>query len=270
MKNAPRFEFGKNWSNFAKRVDERHVLEAQRSLEILLGVQSLAGKSFLDIGCGSSLFTVAASRMGANVAAFDFDQASVETTQRLAKRFGVPVSSITRGDVLDEEFLATLGQHDVVYAWGVLHHTGRMWDAIANATHLVSAGGILAIAVYNDQGRISDAWRVVKRVYVASPRPLRPLLVAGIVIPFESALFARDVARMRPGDFIARWVDYKAKRGMSRIHDHVDWIGGYPFEVATPAGITAFVESHGLRRRSCRLHDGHRNNEFVFIKSTES
>jgi 2-polyprenyl-3-methyl-5-hydroxy-6-metoxy-1,4-benzoquinol methylase len=270
MRDAPRFEFGKNWSSFARNVDERHVVEAQRSLERLLGVSSLTGKRFLDIGCGSGLFTVAASRMGAHVVSFDFDPRSVATTQRLAERFKTPVQSVCRGDVLDDGFLAKLKQYDVVYAWGVLHHTGRMWDAIENAAGLVAPGGVLAIAIYNDQGRISKAWRAVKRAYVALPRPMRPLLVTGIVVPYEAILLFRDVFRLRPQDSMARWTAYKSKRGMSRIHDHVDWIGGYPFEVATPERITSFVELLGLSHQRTIRNRGRRNNEFVFRRPAES
>lgn len=266
MKGDRRFAFGRNWASFARRVEEDHLVEAQRSLEQLLNVSSLAGMRVLDIGCGSGLFTVAATRMGADVAAFDFDPESVATTKRLANRFDTRVHQIGRGDVLDDEFLSSLGQFDIVYSWGVLHHTGRKWDAIENAVGLVAPGGRLAIAIYNDQGFASRAWRVVKLTYVALPQPFQPLLVAGIVIPYELMLLARDVARFRPQDFVRRWTDYRWKRGMSRIHDHVDWIGGYPFEVATPERITAFVESHGLVLQRTTRSRGHGNNGFVFAK----
>lgn len=270
MKWDRRFAFGRNWASFAKKVDDGHLREAQRSLEQLLGRSSLTGKRALDVGCGSGLFAVAATRMGARVTAFDFDPESVETTKRLAHQFEIPVHHISRGDVLDRAFIATLGQYDIVYSWGVLHHTGRMWNAIGNTIGLVAPGGLLAIAIYNDQGFASRVWRVIKRTYVALPRWLQPLLVGSIVIPYELTLLARDVARLRPQDFMRRWTGYRSKRGMSRIHDHVDWIGGYPFEVATPERIITFVESHGLMLQRTIRNQGHGNNEFVFMRPVSS
>lgn len=261
-----RFAFGKNWQSFARRVDEDRLMEAEASLRNLFDVTSLKGRRFLDIGCGSGLFTVAASRLGAQVTAFDFDPDSVATTRALVQRLSSAVEGVTQGDVLDRTLLTELDRFDVVYSWGVLHHTGNMWQAIENAAEFTRPGGVLAIAIYNDQGRVSRIWRRVKQTYVRLPWALRPALILAIVLPYETSLLLQDLARRRPQDFVRRWSRYRHKRGMSRLHDHIDWIGGYPFEVARPQDIVDFLQARGFRHRKTLPASGRANNQFVFSR----
>lgn len=270
MSGGKRFAFGRNWRSFARHVDESRLFEAEASLRNLLGVMDLEGQSFLDVGCGSGLFTVAARRMGAQVTAFDFDADSVVTARELAARFDVHVEWLAQGDILDQNLLDELDRFDVVYSWGVLHHTGSMWQAIGNAGAFARPGGLFAIAIYNDEGFVSRVWSYVKRFYLWLPRPFRPLLVAAIVVPYETALLARDLARLRPKDFVKRWSRYSEKRGMSRLHDHIDWIGGYPFEVASPQQIVSFVETLGFEHLRTILATGRANNQFVFARRIAS
>ena len=131
---GPRFEFGKNWQRFLNTLDERRIAEAERSLREMLDVTDLAGKSFLDVGSGSGLFSLAARRLGARVCSFDLDPHSVACTAHAqgAVFRRRPAMEHLRGSVLDRSFLDQLGTFDVVYAWGVLHHTGAMWQAIGN------------------------------------------------------------------------------------------------------------------------------------------
>src|SRR5215210_5463757 len=172
LERGERFDFGGNWRRFLGVLDDERIAEAERSLRKMLGVESLAGRSFLDIGSGSGLFSLAAMRLGAErVHSFDLDRTSVACTSELRRRWypGDPRWTVEVGSVLDEEFVAALGQWDVVYSWGVLHHTGAMWRALELAAASVEAGGLLFVAIYNDQGRRTVRWRRVKRAYNSVP-----------------------------------------------------------------------------------------------------
>src|SRR5690242_2119540 len=172
-----RFEFGKNWAAFLSVLNDDRIAIARQSLSEKLG--SLQGKTFLDIGCGSGLFSLSAAKLGASrIVSIDFDPQSVACARELKRRYFPAMDSweIAQGSVLDDAFLATLGTFDVVYIWGVAHHTGNMWKALGNLPPLVGPGGQLYTAIYNDQGLRSRVWTAVKRLY-CSGTPGRWLVI---------------------------------------------------------------------------------------------
>src|SRR2546423_1085001 len=167
VKRGDRFEFGKNWRRFLSGLTDQPIESAESSLKSMLQVEDLRDQRFLDVGSGSGLFSLAARRLGANVHSFDYDPESVACTRELQSRhFPNDIFwKIEVGTVLNHDYLRQLGEFDIVYCWGVLHHTGAMWQALENITGLVGEGGKLFIALYNDQGFKSKAWRKVKRFY---------------------------------------------------------------------------------------------------------
>jgi len=257
-----RFSFGKNWRSFLPLIDDRRIAEAERAIRETLGRDSLIGWRVLDIGSGSGLSSLAFRRLGANVVSFDLDADCVECTQTLRDRFrgDDPDWEVLRGSVLDQDFMKRLGRFDLVYAWGVLHHTGRMWDAIARASERVAPEGVLLIAIYNDQGWRSRLWNHIKRAYCSS-RYKRAAIIAFFYPLFALYGVIRDVVNLRlPGEHMRRYVQ---QRGMSIVHDWRDWLGGYPFEVATPANIRHFLQERGFSQVREKLTRGWGCNEFV-------
>ncbi len=119
------------------------MLRAEQSLKEMLEVERLDGLRFLDAGSGSGLFSLAARRLGATVHSFDYDPQSVACTHELKRRYfpGDAAWMVEQGSVLDQDYLDHLGQFDIVYSWGVLHHTGAMWQALDNVARLVAPGG---------------------------------------------------------------------------------------------------------------------------------
>ena len=178
-----RFRFGENWARFLTVLDDARIADAEESLRDMLGVTDLRGRRFLDIGCGSGLFSLAARRLGAEVLSFDFDLQSVACTHELRRRYFPEDRAwrVEEGSVLDREYMERLGQFDVVYSWGVLHHTGAMWVAIENAiSRVATPQGTLFIAIYNDQGWKSHMWWLVKHTYNRLPKLLRPSFAIGV------------------------------------------------------------------------------------------
>ena len=132
ISQGKRFQFGANWEAFLRSLNDVRILEAEKSLKDMLCVDDLAGKRFLDIGSGSGLFSLAAKRLGAKVHSFDYDPKSVKCTEELKKRYYANDKywDIEEGSALDEKYLISLGKFDIVYSWGVLHHTGNMKKAL--------------------------------------------------------------------------------------------------------------------------------------------
>jgi len=259
-----RFEFGKNWSNFLSVVNEERIEQAVVSLRKLLGVDSLAGASFLDVGSGSGLFSLAAHRLGARVRSFDFDGSSVACTTEMRRRFASAGAewTVEQGSVLDHAYLSSIGQYDYVYSWGVLHHTGSMWAALDNVVDLMAPGGTLAIAIYNDQGVWSKRWTAIKRFYCSGT--FGKVVLCSTYIPARVAReLAADLFWLR--NPLTRYTQYGTERGMSVFYDMLDWLGGYPFEVAKPEEIFHFGRRHGLEMTNMTTAGGSVGcNEFVF------
>lgn len=259
-----RFAFGSNWLDFLATVDEVTIDEAQRSLRQMLGMESLLGMKFLDIGCGSGLFSLAARRLGATVHSFDYDEQSVQAAVELRRRYlpGGGGWTIESGSALDAQYLASLGQFDVVYSWGVLHHTGAMWKALEHALTPLSDNGTLFIAIYNDQGVKSTVWRMIKQGYNKLPEAVRVPYVLVVGSPIVAGSVVRALLTRRSP---SSWMKYRSTRGMSRWHDLVDWVGGYPFEVASADEIIQFFQKRGLTLLRKTTVGGKLGcNEFVF------
>ena len=264
-----RFEFGKNWSRFLELLDDTRIESAVDSLRQMLEVEDLSGKSFLDIGSGSGLFSLAARRLGARVHSFDYDPHSVACTTELRRRYFSNDSDwkIEEASALDADYVKSLGEFDVVYSWGVLHHTGEMWRALDNAQLPVKRGGKLFIAIYNDMGSRSRRWVWIKRTYNDLPRFLKSPFALATIAPQEAKSLLRSLVTLKPGEYVREWTQYDKNRGMSRWRDIIDWVGGYPYEVAKPEEIFDFYRARGFQLTKMKCGGvGLGCNEFVFIK----
>lgn len=237
---------------------------ARKSLQEMLGTRSLEGKSFLDIGSGSGLFSWAARSPGADVYSFDYDADSVACTRELKRRYfdNDDRWRIIQGSVLDGDFIASLPKVDIVYSWGVLHHTGNMWMALENALKPLSEEGLIFISLYNDQGPKSKYWLKVKKLY--NKGLLGKTAVQAVFIPRYIILpFIKDIILLR--NPLTRYREYKKERGMSRFHDFLDWWGGLPFEVASVEEVFHFFREKGFALRNIKtVNGGSGCNQFVF------
>ncbi|MEQ1642482.1 MAG: class I SAM-dependent methyltransferase [Pyrinomonadaceae bacterium] len=265
--SGERFEFGKNWSAFLAVLDDERIEQAEKSLKEMLEVDTLEGETFLDIGSGSGLFSLAARRLGATVHSFDFDSNSFACTQELRNRYFPNDASwrVEQGSALDADYVASLGKFDIVYSWGVLHHTGEMWRALENAIIPTTVGGKLFIALYNDTGSQARRWHWIKKTYCGLPALLKTPFAVLAILPDEMSKIANSILSLKPQQYIHSWTRYKNSRGMNRWHDIIDWVGGFPYEVATVDEIFDFYKQRGFNMTKVKSGGvGLGCNEFVF------
>ena len=238
MSRPVRFNFGDNWQAYAAGLTDEKITEADKGLRRLLQQQRLDGLRMIDIGCGSGVHALAAVRMGAQVTAIDIDPQSVATTQAVLQQHAPQGGwRVEERSILD---VPAREKYDIVYSWGVLHHTGRMWAAMDRAAAMVAPGGRLVIALYK-KTPCCGFWRGEKAVYSRLPRWARVPVTAGYAGAF---LLAKTVTGHNPLKYLK---NYKSQRGMSFWHDCVDWLGGYPYESAVPAEVQDWAARQGLR-----------------------
>lgn len=240
------FSFGDNWRSYLEHFTPERLDEARASILNLTGREDLKGCHFLDIGCGSGLFSLSAFTLGAKVTSVDIDHSSLECARSLKEKFeaGDDEWEVLEGSALDADFLSGLGDFDLVYSWGVLHHTGDMWKGLQNARERVSKDGTLVIALYNktDPLWISKVWKLIKCVYNAAPDWGRSMMMSGYSLAFCLLRFKGNLKA-----FKTYRDDYLKNRGMHYLHDVKDWLGGYPYEVASPEEIRSWSKEGGFQ-----------------------
>jgi 2-polyprenyl-3-methyl-5-hydroxy-6-metoxy-1,4-benzoquinol methylase len=266
------FAFGENWAAYASSITDHHLQQASAGMQRLLGGQ-LEGKRLLDIGCGSGLHSLAALKAGVReVLAVDLDPNSVATTQRTLSAFSPGGPFQTRlVSVFDLDEARVGGRFDIVYSWGVLHHTGDMKLALAKAAGMVAPGGVFAFALYRKTWAC-PFWKLEKRWYSRTTKD-RQQMARRL---YER--WFRFVGR-RYYDVDAYIANYSATRGMDFQTDIHDWLGGYPYESALPAEVDALLTRLGFsleKKLLChssetRVHGllGSGCDEYVYRRAVE-
>ena len=269
------FSFGKNWNDFLRhRFDSDTIAAAIRDTSDFLDRSELKELTFMDVGCGSGLFSYAAHAMGAqHITSFDIDPFSVQCCLTMKERAGSPQNwDVFQGSILDPETLRRLPAVDIVYSWGVLHHTGDMWTAIRNTAHFVKPGGHLFISIYNaleydslTRYRGSHGWLRLKRAYNRRGRIGKRAMEGWFA---GKDILASLVSFRNPLRQISQ---YKNKRGMSWWHDIVDWLGGYPYEFASAGEVFQFCRRElGLNLEKLKTTSSIGCNQFLFSRPTET
>ncbi len=236
-----RFAFGENWASYAQLVTQQQIDEAVGALHRLVG-DELNGKRFLDIGCGSGLHALAALRLGAvEVVAIDLDRKSVETTRKMLETHAAGKAwRVLERSVFDLD-ASDIGRFDVVYSWGVLHHTGDMHRALRIAATLVAPGGVFVFALYR-RTRLCRFWKLEKRWY-SGAGPFGQSVARSIFV----GLFRMVFPILNKRSFRQYVENYSGRRGMDFYHDVHDWLGGWPYESISASGVERFMGQIGMR-----------------------
>jgi 2-polyprenyl-3-methyl-5-hydroxy-6-metoxy-1,4-benzoquinol methylase len=141
------FDF--QWRELPLKPDEPRVGTGGSAAEAIcvytgLGRDWFAGKRVLDLGCGGGRFSLGFLELGADVTAVDQSQGGLAATRQLCERFGERLTT-RHVDLLS---WSEPDAFDLVFSYGVVHHTGNTYLAIDNAIQKVAPGGRLFLMVY--------------------------------------------------------------------------------------------------------------------------
>jgi 2-polyprenyl-3-methyl-5-hydroxy-6-metoxy-1,4-benzoquinol methylase len=264
MNEEKHYEFGENWEKFLGSIDDDSVEASMEALKSFFSLETFDNKTFLDIGCGSGLSSLSAIKMGAkSVTSFDYDLNSVNACKILRGNYSINNWDITIGNILDKEFVNNLSTYDIVYSWGVLHHTGSMYEAIKKSADLVKPGGLFMIGIYNKKTPFTEIMHKIKKRYCYSGYIVRGVIKYSYFC--LSALYKIIKVRRQ---FFKDIYNYKNKRGMNYWRDLDDWIGGYPYECATPEEIHTFVQTLEFELIKNKVGTSFSTvNQYLFIKN---
>lgn len=263
MNDDKRFEFGKNWHHYIeKNFSTERVNVSKQHMLSFLQRDNLNDITFLDIGCGSGLHSLAALQSGAKkIYGLDYDINSVKATQFIRNKVGEPSNwSVEQGSVLDEAYMSGLPQFDLVYSWGVLHHTGDVWTAMRIAAQRVKVDGLFYIALYSADVQKTpgpEFWLDIKRKYIASSTIKRRYMELWYVWRF-----CMNFSITKLPAFIRRARNHKHERGMNIFTDIRDWLGGWPMEFVWDKDAISFCEKMGFKLEN--IAAGEANTEFLF------
>jgi 2-polyprenyl-6-hydroxyphenyl methylase/3-demethylubiquinone-9 3-methyltransferase len=241
------FSFGENWQDYLLQVSEEDINRSQKEIVDLFGAENINNKTVIDIGCGSGIHSLVFLRLkAASVVSFDYDQKSVEASKILQKKYWDHANwKIVQASVLDKRFMDSLGRYDIVYSWGVLHHTGKMWEAVENCLDIVKPGGFFLLGIYGDVKNYQRDLKL-KQSYNAASGTVKKWMIYKRII---KKIIFMSLKLQNP----LQWNE-KRGRGMNYYNDLVDWLGGLPYEVASEDEVVRFFADRNfvLKRLNVR------------------
>lgn len=135
---------------------------------IFYSPQDVRGKSVLDAGCGTGIFSTIFARNGAaKVLGIDISEGSLETAKALKAKFHLENTDFKKQDMLalpfeDESF-------DIVWAWGTVHHTTDPFRAMCELTRVLKTGGSILLAVYT-RTKVTFLHEIIRKTLIRTPR----------------------------------------------------------------------------------------------------
>src|SRR5256714_1854469 len=156
-------------------------------MKAALGFDHYRGKRLLEIGCGTGTDLLQFARGGAEVTGVDLTPRSIEIARQRFAVYGC-AATFAIGDA--EQLAFPDERFDVVYAFGVLHHTPDTERAIAEVHRVLKGGGRAVVMLYHRASLYYWGGLMLKR-----------------------GIFGGELRRARPAEMMSRYVEHSDTAG---------------------------------------------------------
>lgn len=212
--------------------------------------EEIKGKTVLDAGCGTGVFSIIFARNGAaKVTGIDISPGSLGTARSLKEKFGLTNVEFREQDMLHLPCAAA--SFDIVWAWGTVHHTTDPLGAIAEFIRVLKPGGSLFLAIYK---RTNVTWmhEIIRKTMIRTPRwSWNVLAKAGAFVLTPVVLLFKRRQKSRKGEKLSELI--------------LDWYFVPIRHYYRPEEIQVFLERKNFKIEKYLAHSGRFNSSSNFI-----
>jgi ubiquinone/menaquinone biosynthesis C-methylase UbiE len=214
------------WTEYLPEVEA-----SENHWKIFYSGEEVKGKSVLDAGCGTGIFSIIFATNGAGrVTGIDISEGSLQTARGLKKKFNLENADFQKQDMLalpfsDESF-------DIVWAWGTVHHTTDPFRAITELLRILKPSGSILLAVYK-RTRLTFLHEIIRKTLLRAPRKTWKGLARVMAFFLSPVIF---LFKKRE----------KSRRGEKLEELIIDWYFVPIRHYYKPEEIRGFLEERGL------------------------
>ncbi len=212
--------------------------------------EEVKGKTVLDAGCGTGVFSIIFARNGAaKVTGIDISPGSLGTARGLKEKFGLANAEFQQQDMLHLSFRDA--SFDIVWAWGTVHHTTDPLGAITELIRVLKPGGSLFLAIYK-QTSVTWIHEIIRKTMIRTPRwSWNVLAKAGAFMLTPVVFLFKRRQKSRKGEKLSELI--------------LDWYFVPIRHYYTPEEIRVFLERKKFRIEKYLAHSGRFNSSSNFI-----
>lgn len=233
------------WTEYIPEYDasEKHWL-------LFFTPDEVKGKSVLDSGCGTGIFSIIFAKNGAGqVTGIDISPGSLGTAEGLKQKFGLSNARFEQQDMLHLPYPDAC--FDIVWAWGTVHHTTDPLGAIDGLIRVLKPGGSILLAIYK-KTKVTWIHEAIRKTLVRTPR--RSWNALAKIMAFFGTPIVWTFKRRE-----------KARQGETLSELILDWYFVPIRHYYKPDEIRTFLEGKGFKIENYLAHSGRFNSSSNFI-----
>jgi len=154
------YAIGKKYSREYFDSMEKHRYEVEPEILSFAEFGKYKGKKILEVGVGAGTDFLQWVRLGAKAYGIDLTEEGIENVKKRLKIYKLKAKELKKADC--ENIPYKDNSFDLVYSWGVIHHTPDTEKALSEIIRVCKKGGECKIMVYHRRSLVA-LWQWLKR-----------------------------------------------------------------------------------------------------------